>query len=81
VIVEQSLVPKDLSTMGALMFLEVSPQVLPHRLIRFVFVTTSIALKTVELPMLVNMKSKLVFVVEMFTIVIADEISRFVDGL
>lgn len=63
VINQKSLVTKNLPTKTTLMLLEVSPQVLSHRLICPVFLFTYITAQLEQLPMIVDVQAQFVLVI------------------
>jgi hypothetical protein len=75
-IYEKSFVLVNDSTLMALMLLEVRPQMLSHRLICFIFSVTYGTFNSIVLTMIEQMKSKLVFCVEVSSTIITSVIFR-----
>lgn len=63
VINQKSLVTKDLTAETTLMLLEVSPQVLSHRLVCPVLLLTYITAQLEQLPMIVDVQAQFVLVI------------------
>jgi hypothetical protein len=62
---------KHLATFMALVVLKVRPQMLPHRLMRHVLLVADCAFDSEVLPVIEQVKSKLVFRVEVSSTVVA----------